>query len=168
MPKKRRKPVAIVPREPGTYEVPRRQKHGLDPYLRAGYGKKDDLGMSRFHEALRERPQDLETYRRFIVLLENDPSLNMSILEMEIAARMMMENDKFDTWLLQEENIDRTKGLEPIFRMLRSNRDHLLKLFEKARTRSTVDTSVSQAAEFIAELKKKGVMEGEYEVVEDG
>jgi len=167
MAKKRKKPVAIVPAEKGTYESPRRETHGMDPYVRAGYGQKTDLGMSRFHEALRGRPQDLETYRRFIILLEDDPSLNMSLLEMEIAARMLMENDKFDSWILEEENVERMKGLETIFRMLRSNRDHLLKLFEKARSRHTIDTSVSEAASFIADLKKKGALEGDYEVVEN-
>ena len=145
------------------------ETHDMTPYREAGYPVNTEEKLGRFLIVLSDRPEDLATYREMFKMLEEDSIFSaLSIMERQMLIAMWFENDKFQAWLAEQEDPARMATLEPMLRMLRSNRQRIIEIHKEARARVSHSAGESEVSEFLKEIRKKLAVEGKCKVIEDG
>lgn len=144
-------------------------KHGTRRY------QKDEGGPSwdKAHEtppdveeimAIIERsPDDLELYRKYLVLFANDPTTkNLSMTEQMNLAEMNMLREKIVRWMIEIDKPDRLEELRECNKMLRAIWQITNKTMAEARERAPLGGTFEGISETLDEIE-----DAEYKVTEE-
>ena len=103
-------------------------------------------------EKIREVPEDYERYRFFLCELDQDPSLNLSLLEMSRISAMLMQLEKYDGWSY-DMSVEELAMLESTNERARKMNEYVLNYLLRAKAKDTLTDSVGAAKEILMELK---------------
>ena len=103
-------------------------------------------------EKIREVPEDYERYRFFLCELDQDPSLNLSLLEMSRISAMLMQLEKYDGWSY-DMSVEELAMFESTNERARKMNEYVLNYLLRAKAKDTLTDSVGAAKEILMELK---------------
>ena len=103
-------------------------------------------------EKIREVPEDYERYRFFLCELDQDPSLNLSLLEMSRVSAMLMQLEKYDGWSY-DMSVEELAMFESTNERARKMNEYVLNYLLRAKAKDTLTDSVGAAKEILMELK---------------
>ena len=103
-------------------------------------------------EKIREVPEDYERYRFFLCELDEDPSLNLSVLEMSRVSAMFMQLEKYDGWSY-EMSVEELAMFESTNERARKKNEYVLNYLLRVKAKDTLSDSVGAAKEILMELK---------------
>ena len=103
-------------------------------------------------EKIREVPEDYERYRFFLCELDEDPSLNLSVLEMSRISAMLMQLEKYDGWSY-DMSVEELAMFESTNERARKMNEYILNYLLRAKAKDTLSDSVGAAKEILMELK---------------
>jgi len=103
-------------------------------------------------EKIREVPEDYERYRFFLCELDQDPSLNLSLLEMSRISAMLMQLEKYDGWSY-DMSVEELAMFESTNERARKMNEYILNYLLRAKAKDTLTDSVGAAKEILMELK---------------
>ena len=103
-------------------------------------------------EKIREVPEDYERYRFFLCELDQDPSLNLSLLEMSRISAMLMLLEKYDGWSY-DMSVEELAMFESTNERARKMNEYVLNYLLRAKAKDTLTDSVGAAKEILMELK---------------
>ena len=103
-------------------------------------------------EKIREVPEDYERYRFFLCELDQDPSLNLSVLEMSRISAMLMQLEKYDGWSY-EMSVEELAMFESTNERARKMNEYVLNYLLRVKAKDTLSDSVGAAKEILMELK---------------
>ena len=103
-------------------------------------------------EKIREVPEDYERYRFFLCELDEDPSLNLSVLEMSRVSAMLMQLEKYDGWSY-DMSVEELAMFESTNERARKMNEYVLNYLLRVKAKDTLSDSVGAAKEILMELK---------------
>ena len=103
-------------------------------------------------EKIREVPEDYERYRFFLCELDQDPSLNLSVLEMSRISAMLMQLEKYDGWSY-DMSVEELAMFESTNERARKMNEYVLNYLLRVKAKDTLSDSVGAAKEILMELK---------------
>ena len=103
-------------------------------------------------EKIREVPEDYERYRFFLCELDQDPSLNLSLLEMSRISAMLMQLEKYDGWSY-DMSVEELAMFESTNERARKMNEYVLNYLLRVKAKDTLSDSVGAAKEILMELK---------------
>ena len=103
-------------------------------------------------EKIREVPEDYERYRFFLCEIDQDPALNLSIIEMSRVASMLMQLEKYDGWSY-DKTVEELAMFESTNERTRKMNEYVLNYLMRAKAKDTIGDSVGAAKEILMELK---------------
>ena len=103
-------------------------------------------------EKIREVPEDYERYRFFLCELDQDPSLNLSVLEMSRVSAMLMQLEKYDGWSY-DMSVEELAMFESTNERARKMNEYVLNYLLRVKAKDTLSDSVGAAKEILMELK---------------
>ena len=103
-------------------------------------------------EKIREVPEDYERYRFFLCEIDQDPALNLSIIEMSRVASMLMQLEKYDGWSY-DKSVEELSMFESTNERTRKMNEYVLNYLMRAKAKDTIGDSVGAAKEILMELK---------------
>ena len=103
-------------------------------------------------EKIKQVPEDYERYRFFLCELDQDPSLNLSLLEMSRISAMLMQLEKYDGWSY-DMSVEELAMFESTNERARKMNEYVLNYLLRAKAKDTLTDSVGAAKEILMELK---------------
>ena len=103
-------------------------------------------------EKIREVPEDYERYRFFLCELDQDPSLNLSLLEMSRISAMLMQLEKYDGWSY-DMSVEELAMFESTNERARKMNEYVINYLLRVKAKDTLSDSVGAAKEILMELK---------------
>ena len=103
-------------------------------------------------EKIREVPEDYERYRFFLCEIDQDPALNLSVIEMSRVASMLMQLEKYDGWSY-DMTVEELAMFESTNERTRKMNEYVLNYLMRAKAKDTIGDSVGAAKQILMELK---------------
>ena len=103
-------------------------------------------------EKIREVPEDYERYRFFLCEIDQDPGLNLSVIELSRVAAMLMQLEKYDGWSY-DKSVEELSMFETTNERARKMNEYVLNYLMRAKAKDTLGDSVGAAKEILMELK---------------
>ena len=130
--------------------MPAEKEHGLNRYKPINIITTDaPLALVR---KIKQVPEDYERYRFFLCELDQDPSLNLSLLEMSRVSAMLMQLEKYDGWSY-DMSVEELAMFESTNERARKMNEYVLNYLLRAKAKDTLTDSVGAAKEILMELK---------------
>ena len=114
----------------------------------------DHIEMGRYYHSLAKRPEQLRLWREFVKALNRDGSLRLSMVEAQMAATMMLENDNLQADLMEIADDGNAAIMEKIHKMISKNREMLLDMFNKGRITAPPEARAQEAADFLTGIEE--------------
>ena len=130
--------------------MPAKKEHDLNRY-----NKTNALTMDNpmaLIEKIREVPEDYERYRFFLCEIDQDPALNLSVIEMSRVASMLMQLEKYDGWSY-DKTVEELAMFESTNERTRKMNEYILNYLMRAKAKDTIGDSVGAAKEILMELR---------------
>ena len=130
--------------------MPAKKEHDLNRY-----NKTNALTMDNpmaLVEKIREVPEDYERYRFFLCEIDQDPALNLSVIEMSRVASMLMQLEKYDGWSY-DKTVEELAMFESTNERTRKMNEYILNYLMRAKAKDTIGDSVGAAKEILMELR---------------
>ena len=130
--------------------MPAKKEHDLNRY-----NKTNALTMDNpmaLVEKIREVPEDYERYRFFLCEIDQDPALNLSVIEMSRVASMLMQLEKYDGWSY-DKSVEELAMFESTNERTRKMNEYILNYLMRAKAKDTIGDSVGAAKQILMELK---------------
>ena len=130
--------------------MPAKKEHDLNRY-----NKTNALTMDNpmaLVEKIREVPEDYERYRFFLCEIDQDPALNLSVIEMSRVASMLMQLEKYDGWSY-DKTVEELAMFESTNERTRKMNEYILNYLMRAKAKDTIGDSVGAAKQILMELK---------------
>ncbi len=106
-------------------------------------------------DKIRENPVDFERYEFYLKELSEDPSLNLSIIELSRVSAMLMQLEKYDEWSY-EKSVEELAQFETTNERVRKMNEYVLNWLIRSRNKDIITDSVNQAKEILLEMKGEG------------
>ena len=130
--------------------MPAKKEHDLNRYKKINALTIDNP--MALVEKIREVPEDYERYRFFLCEIDQDPALNLSIIEMSRVASMLMQLEKYDGWSY-DKTVEELAMFESTNERTRKMNEYVLNYLMRAKAKDTIGDSVGAAKEILMELK---------------
>ena len=130
--------------------MPAKKEHDLNRYKKMNALTTDNP--MALVEKIREVPEDYERYRFFLCEIDQDPALNLSIIEMSRVASMLMQLEKYDGWSY-DKSVEELSMFESTNERTRKMNEYVLNYLMRAKAKDTIGDSVGAAKEILMELK---------------
>ena len=130
--------------------MPAKKEHDLNRYKKTNALTTDNpLALV---EKIREVPEDYERYRFFLCEIDQDPALNLSVIEMSRVASMLMQLEKYDGWSY-DMTVEELAMFESTNERTRKMNEYVLNYLMRAKAKDTIGDSVGAAKQILMELK---------------
>ena len=130
--------------------MPAKKEHDLNRYNKINALTTDNP--MALVEKIREVPEDYERYRFFLCEIDQDPALNLSVIEMSRVASMLMQLEKYDGWSY-DKSVEELAMFESTNERTRKMNEYILNSLMRAKAKDTLSDSVGAAKEILMELK---------------
>jgi|TARA_Y100000310_G_scaffold239428_1_gene243030 hypothetical protein len=130
--------------------MPAKKEHDLNRYNKINALTTDNP--MALVEKIREVPEDYERYRFFLCEIDQDPALNLSVIEMSRVASMLMQLEKYDGWSY-DKSVEELAMFESTNERTRKMNEYILNYLMRAKAKDTIGDSVGAAKQILMELK---------------
>ena len=130
--------------------MPAKKEHDLNRYNKINALTTDNP--MALVEKIREVPEDYERYRFFLCEIDQDPALNLSVIEMSRVASMLMQLEKYDGWSY-DKSVEELAMFESTNERTRKMNEYILNYLMRAKAKDTIGDSVGAAKEILMELR---------------
>ena len=130
--------------------MPAKKEHDLNRYKKT-HALTTDNPLALV-EKIREVPEDYERYRFFLCEIDQDPALNLSVIEMSRVASMLMQLEKYDGWSY-DMTVEELAMFESTNERTRKMNEYVLNYLMRAKAKDTIGDSVGAAKQILKELK---------------
>jgi len=130
--------------------MPAKKEHDLNRYNKINALTTDNP--MALVEKIREVPEDYERYRFFLCEIDQDPALNLSVIEMSRVASMLMQLEKYDGWSY-DMTVEELAMFESTNERTRKMNEYILNYLMRAKAKDTIGDSVGAAKQILMELK---------------
>ena len=130
--------------------MPAKKEHDLNRYKKTNALTTDNP--MALVEKIREVPEDYERYRFFLCEIDQDPALNLSVIEMSRVASMLMQLEKYDGWSY-DMTVEELAMFESTNERTRKMNEYVLNYLMRAKAKDTIGDSVGAAKQILMELK---------------
>ena len=130
--------------------MPAKKEHDLNRYNKINALTTDNP--MALVEKIREVPEDYERYRFFLCEIDQDPALNLSVIEMSRVASMLMQLEKYDGWSY-DKTVEELAMFESTNERTRKMNEYILNYLMRAKSRDTIGDSVGAAKQILMELR---------------
>tara|TARA_R100001530_G_scaffold32661_1_gene25655 strand:- start:71 stop:571 length:501 start_codon:yes stop_codon:yes gene_type:complete len=130
--------------------MPAKKEHDLNRYNKINALTTDNP--MALVEKIREVPEDYERYRFFLCEIDQDPALNLSVIEMSRVASMLMQLEKYDGWSY-DMTVEELAMFESTNERTRKMNEYVLNYLMRAKAKDTIGDSVGAAKQILMELK---------------